>query len=266
MLFHGLHQILERILIHGDIRIPRHPQGLAILDGIAVEDAWQMHAHHVLENHEGVVPVAGWHPEEARRHAGGDMDDGELGDWQALLFEVVLRLEFGHEHHGSVPEPWEGMARVDGQGSDEGHQIAVEVIANEVPLGFVQVFGLEEIDPLGIEQGFQHLMEEAVLPGRQRMDAQGDSLQELARGMTIGPWLGDSGVDLAPDSGHPDHEKFVPVAGDNGQELDPLQEGNRWVLRFLQDSFVERQPAQLAVQDLLRLGVMSAHGIIIGQP
>ena len=44
---------------------------------------------------------------------------------------------------------------------------------------------------------------------------------------------------------HPDHEELIQIAGKNGDEFQPLQQGHRIVPRLLQHPPVEAQPAQL---------------------
>ncbi len=84
----------------------------------------------------------------------------------------------------------------------------------------------------------------------------GDELEDaLARGGQLlvgGPAVGRAGdlagLDLLAQAGDPDLEELVEVAGEDGQELDPLEQRVALVARLVQDAGVELEPRQLAVQ------------------
>ena len=46
---------------------------------------------------------------------------------------------------------------------------------------------------------------------------------------------------------HPDHEKLVQIAGEDGGELQPFKEGDPLVPRLVHDPLVEAQPGQLPI-------------------
>ena len=56
-------------------------------------------------------------------------------------------------------------------------------------------------------------------------------------------------LDLATEAGHPDLEELVEVAGEDRQELHPLEQGVAPVPRLVEDAGVELHPGQLAVED-----------------
>src|SRR4051794_41637026 len=55
-------------------------------------------------------------------------------------------------------------------------------------------------------------------------------------------------LDLLAQAGDSDLEEFVEVVGDDGQELDPLEEWVSLVTRLVQDARVELEPGQLPVE------------------
>ncbi len=57
-----------------------------------------------------------------------------------------------------------------------------------------------------------------------------------------------AGLDLLAQTGDPDLEELVEVAGEDGQELDAFEEGVAFVTRLEQDPRVELEPGKLAVQ------------------
>jgi hypothetical protein len=92
------------------------------------------------------------------------------------------------------------------------------------------------------------------------VDAARDLLQHLPRGQAVGTGHGDARVDLAPDARHPDHEELIEIAGDDAEELHPLQQGIRRVLRLLQDALVEGDPGEFAVEEVFWSWDVLAHG------
>ena len=69
------------------------------------------------------------------------------------------------------------------------------------------------------------------------------------------------GGDAPLQPGHPDHEELVQVGGEDGQEIDPLQQVQVRVLGELQHPGVEGQPAQLSVQEAVRGDVPLRHQV-----
>ncbi len=57
-----------------------------------------------------------------------------------------------------------------------------------------------------------------------------------------------AGLDLLAQAGDADLEELVEVAGEDGQELDPLEQRVAFVARLVQDPGVEVEPGQLAVE------------------
>ena len=84
----------------------------------------------------------------------------------------------------------------------------------------------------------------------------GDELEDpLAGGGELlvgGPAVGRAGdlagLDLLAQAGDADLEELVEVAGEDRQELHPLEERVALVARLVQDAGVELEPRQLAVQ------------------
>ena len=59
------------------------------------------------------------------------------------------------------------------------------------------------------------------------------------------------------NSGNADHEKLVEVGREDGEELQPLEQRDCGIHGFFQDSGVEFDPADFAVEE---------RGLAIGQP
>ena len=76
-----------------------------------------------------------------------------------------------------------------------------------------------------------------------------DELELLADGQAVGRADGEPGGLPALQPGDAHHVELVEVAGEDRQELHPLQQRQRLVLGELQDAGVEVQPGQLPVQE-----------------
>ena len=63
------------------------------------------------------------------------------------------------------------------------------------------------------------------------------------------------------DSGDANLEKLIQVRAENREEFDPLDERLRGVLRFLEDAAIELEPAQLAVDEILRIAKTVVEGL-----
>ena len=108
--------------------------------------------------------------------------------------------------------------------------------------------------PFSLSPADQLLVQQPVLLGDQSVGSLGDSRQ-LNRGrQPIGGKVLrlEPGIQLLLQPGYPDLEEFVEVGADDGKELHPLEPGVGRVSRLLQHARVELEPAQLAVQVVLR--------------
>jgi hypothetical protein len=59
----------------------------------------------------------------------------------------------------------------------------------------------------------------------------------------------NTGSDLAAKPGHPDHVELVEVGVEDREEFEALEERIPFVDGFVQNSAVELEPAQLAIQE-----------------
>ena len=79
--------------------------------------------------------------------------------------------------------------------------------------------------------------------------ARPDAVEHLARHEPAGGPDGDAGGDAALEAGDPHHEELVEVAGEDGEELGPLEQRQVGVLGQLEHPLVEGEPGQLAVEE-----------------
>jgi hypothetical protein len=104
----------------------------------------------------------------------------------------------------------------------------------------------------GVLQPRGDVLEEHVgVPLHEVLGPRGDQLQLLADGEAVGRTDREPGGLAALQPGDADHVELVEVAREDRQELDPLQQGQRFVLGEFQHARVEVQPGQLPVQEAI---------------
>src|SRR6202171_5163501 len=81
-----------------------------------------------------------------------------------------------------------------------------------------------------------------------------DAIECLGRTQAIGPNVARRALDLLLDAGDANLEEFVEVGAEDGQKFYALDQWLGRVLRFLQDAPIELEPAQLAIDEILRRG------------
>ena len=87
------------------------------------------------------------------------------------------------------------------------------------------------------------------VPGDQVGGPLGDHLELVAQREPVAAAHRQAGLQPALQAGDPDHVELVEVAGEDGQELGPLQQRRRRVLGERQHPGVEVEPGQLAVEE-----------------
>ena len=70
--------------------------------------------------------------------------------------------------------------------------------------------------------------------------------------------------DLLFQSGDPHLEEFIEIGADDAEELQPFQQRIGGVQRLVEHALVEFQPAQLAIEKVLRLKFLRFHVALNG--
>ncbi len=76
-----------------------------------------------------------------------------------------------------------------------------------------------------------------------------DRLELLGRGQAVLARRHDAGEDMAFEAGDAHHVEFVEVVRRDRQKAQPLQQGMPCILGLAQNSFVERKPGKLSVDE-----------------
>lgn len=151
------------------------------------------------------------------------------------------------------------MGRVHRQRREDREDLLAEEAMQRRPLSFAEVAPTDDGDAFFF-QGRADLVPEH--PGVHPHEFLGrvlNPVEQVPRLQPGGRTDREAGRDAALEPGHPDHEELVEVAGEDGQELGPLDERHRLVHRQLQDALVELQPGDLALEIALLRQVVDGH-------
>ena len=106
---------------------------------------------------------------------------------------------------------------------------------------------VDDLDALGRE-ALAQLQEDRRVLGDELEDALAGVRQLLAGRPPVGRPGDGSRLDLLAQAGDADLEELVEVAGEDRQELDPLEERIAGIARLVEDPRVELEPGQLAIE------------------
>jgi hypothetical protein len=145
----------------------------------------------------------------------------------------------------------ERVRRVDRKGGEHREDVVEKVLLEPRHFGIGEVGRLDEDDAFVLERVAQ-LAPAPLLVERQGGDLGLDPGQLLLRGEPVLRHGGHARADLSREAGNADHEELVEVVGRNRQEAQLLEQRMVVVGRLLEDTPVELQPRQLAVDEALR--------------
>ena len=241
-----------RVLLHD--RVAGDPEELRGVDLHPREEHVQVGHHQVFQGDEGVAPI---HRDEALGHVPADryLDAGHVD-------LAPAREAQGHQQvERQVGDEGEGVGRIHGQGGQHGEDVAPEMLPQPFPGVGGQVGDLGDPDVMPRQQAHQLVVDPVLAPVHLPHHGMAE-LELLGWGATVQARRVHPGGDLLLEPPDALHEELVQVVADDGQELDPLEQGGAGVVRLVQHALVEGQPGQLPVEvetgivevDLLRGG------------
>ena len=177
---------------------------------------------------------------EQAREGGRHFEPGEA-------FSLDRVVDQHGQVHAQVRDVGERPARIEGQGSEGREDLTLEMATQEFHLLALELL-VAQHGQIGFAQGFAQVRFPAVhLSAQLGKKLSADGRQLFGRRHAVG-WRGQyARFQLTPQAGHPDHEEFVEVVGEDRQELDALEERMPVVEGLLQYPAVELYPANLAV-------------------
>ena len=197
----------------------------------------------VLERHVAAAFHKWDEPGQHRRH---------LDPREPLL--VALRIaDHDRKVQRQVRDVWEGMARVDRQGSEHRKDLLAEDCVELAQLFLGHLIGAHDHDARFCKLRNDDFIEERDLPVDQALDTSPDRAELLQWGHAVGRSSRHGRQDLLLQAGDPDLEEVVEVLAEDRQETNPLQKGQLGVLRHGEDTLVEVESGQLPVEVAGRL-------------
>ena len=112
--------------------------------------------------------------------------------------------------------------------------------------------------PFFARSGVELVVPKSVLRRDHLMHGALDGVKGLGRRHSVRADIARFALDLLLDAGDANLEKLVEVRADDREKLDALDQRLGWVLRFFEDAPVELEPAQLAIDEILRGGKVRA--------
>jgi hypothetical protein len=216
------------------------------------------------------VPFQDLHAGEELVQVGGDeLLDGQEARAAAVVLDgdearhVVRHLDPGEQLGAAAGRVAQGDGQIQRTARDVGERVRgvdrergqhredllAEVGAQPLALRRVQLGPADQLDALGRQLRADLLAEAGGVPGDQVGGALGDHFQLVAQRRTVAAAHRQAGLEPALEAGDPDHVELVQVAGEDGEELGPLQQRGAGVLGQRQHPGVEVEPGQLAVEE-----------------
>ena len=140
------------------------------------------------------------------------------------------------------------MRRIDGERHQDREDLCVEVVVELRAVVLAEIRPRDHVDARLGERGPHQLRPRIGVADLQRVGLGRDVGENLVRSASHVRRHRESRDDAALEAGDADHEELVEVAGEDREEVRPLEHRKRLVFGELEDPVVEGQPAQLAVE------------------
>ena len=248
LLLDAAEEIIRFFFVDVEIAVSRHAKGVH-----AIEDQAGKQVGDVVFNQRRQVDVfprlviafAPRHLDQSRQHPRHLHDRverlasllGPRADEQVVALVQQLR---------------ERMTRVDRERREHRENFLLEKTSRPGRALRVQLRDFVDADAVLREQRHQFVTPERVLSRDHLVRGSLDRVEGVGRRQSIRSDVTRFALDLLLDAGDADLEKLIEIRADDGEELDPLDQRLRRVLRFLEDAAVELEPAQLAIDEILR--------------
>ncbi len=238
---YGGEQVRGLFVVDREIRVAGHAESVVLQHLHAGEQQIEMRRDYVLERHEA-RRVADAHP--AVEHS-GHLDPREAAP-------SVNRIAHQHRQvERQIRDERERMAGIHGQGCEHRQDAALEMRAQVVALGGVQLLDGYQVDALGGKSGPDALGEQALLFFAQFDGGFAYLLELLLGGEPVDAEPGYPRGDPVGEARDADLEELVEVRREDRQEGDALEQRNGLIRGQSEHAGVERQPRQLPVEILV---------------
>ncbi len=246
----GFQQGAGLFLLEVEVGVAGDAEGGVAQDLVAAVHAAEVLGDEVLEQQVIEFAVGRGQADEAGQRAGDGNHAEDLGAGAA-----ALGAEQQGETESLVEDAGKGVSGVNGDGGQEGIDLALEVALGVGAGLFVEFLPDQQADAVLAQLGEQFLVPAAVLGGDEFVDFGGEHGEGLIGAQAVVTGLAVAVLDALHEAGLAHLDVFVEVVGGDGEELDAFQQGVGGVLGFLQDAAVELHPGVVpAVEELLFVG------------
>ena len=235
LLLDGHEEVVRLVLLDRQVGVAGDPEEVRLQDLHAAEQEVEVGLDDLVDEDE-----LGWRDLD---EAGQDRRD--LDPREPPLAGLRVAQADG-DRQAERADVRERMAGIHGERREDREDLVDEALAQALVM--LRHGGVVEDRDAFFGQLLADGGEQPGLLGDQALDPGSDLGQLLGCRSAIGRGGGRSGRDLLPETGHADLEELIEVAGEDGQELDPLQERIAFVARLVQHAGVEVEPGQLAIE------------------
>ena len=228
-------KVVGLVLLDREVGVAGHPEEVVLLDLHAREQRVEVGLDDLVDEDEAMRLDL--------HEAGQDLRDL---DPREPTFAGLRVAQPDGDRQGQRRDVREWMAWVHRERREDRKDLVEEALA-KCRMVFRDRRIVDELDALGGE-GPPDVHEHRRMLGDESEDALAGCGELLVGCAAVGRARDLAGLDLLAQAGDPDLEELIEIAGEDGQELDPLQEGIPGVARLVQDTVVEVQPGQLPVQ------------------
>src|SRR6266550_9253893 len=137
------------------------------------------------------------------------------------------------------------MSRIDRQRREYREHLRLEELVHGLPFSRAQIFDAYELYPVVSELRQERIVKQCALRMHQVAHFRTDRRERLGGRHSIWRQEMQPGCYLAAEARHPDHVELVEVGVEDRQEFQSLEQRIPVVGRFVKNSAVELEPAQL---------------------
>src|SRR5690606_33837687 len=251
----GAGQVIHIIGIDDQIGVAGQTELVATAYLHTGEQIIGMGVNHRRQEHEVIAILAKLigDADQARQRA-WCRDDRQTG----ITAKGIDALQLDDEVQALVHQQRERMCRIQSDRADDRYDLITEKAAHPERLLGCPLAPSDKADLLPGQLWQQNIVEYRILAGDLLVRDLTDLAQHLLRLQPVGASLLAGEGDLFLQAGDADLEELIQVAGEDQQELEPLQQRVGFIQRLFQHPDVELQLGQLAMN--IQLGYVDIRG------
>ena len=218
------------------------PPGLHLGD---TEETGQIGSDEIGQENRVPLTVRAGQPHQVGQHA-RHLDDGQTGGSRITAIRSANPRD---EVQRLVEQLRERMRGIHRQRSQDRINLLLIIGRQPLPVGLVQHSRFEEVKTLGLQRRSQIARPAPVGIPNQGADTLGHHPQALAGREAIRCPTAAFRLDLLLQSGHPNLEELIQIGMGDAEKLDAFEQGDGGIQRLVQDSLIEFEPGQFAIEE-----------------